>query len=519
MNLTNKKMSENYQTGVKFKKLKNSKINNSKNFPKTMKLSKLILVAVAASSFIFSSCEKDEAPKVYSEPQVSISSVPTNVDFGATAANVAFNVSVDPALSATYQATGSGVAISNASGSVSGNTVTIVFDAGAAEGAASITLTVTDSQGRKDESIAVINIGANIKEVLLTSNVSSNTTWTSDKTYILGGRITVESGVTLSIEPGTIIKGQAGTGANATALLVARGAKIMAEGTATKPIIFTSIADEISGENIAAGNFGSPNLSADVNGLWGGVIVLGKAPISASNSSGDVSQVQIEGIPTSDPNGLYGGSDAADNSGILKYVSIRHGGTNIGNGNEINGLTLGGVGSGTVIDHIEIVSNQDDGIEWFGGSVNVSNVVVWNVGDDGIDTDQAWTGTLSNFAVITVTGHCFELDGPEGSTAGSHIIQNGYINASGSEDLINVDANSGVALKNLYFEGIGAEQKINRVTAVGVTFEGIVLNVEASSLASHVNGEVPEGVSVGTTSTTNLDVLSWTWAAQSGNLK
>ncbi|AWV97629.1 hypothetical protein [Arcticibacterium luteifluviistationis] len=487
-----------------------------------MKFSKMIYAVLAASTFIFSSCEKDEdvPAAVYTEPQVTASSSEaTDIEFGATGSTVTFNVSVDSDLTATYAATGNGVTVSNATGSVTGNTVEITFDAGAAAGAASVNLVVTDSQGKTSQATAVINIGAVATEVSLTSNISANTTWTSDKIYILGGRITVESGVTLTIEAGTIIKGQAGTGANATALLVARGGKIMAEGTATSPIIFTSIADEISQADIAAGNFASPNLDADVNGLWGGVIVLGNAPISASNSSGDVSEVQIEGIPTSDPNGLYGGSDAADNSGVLKYISIRHGGANIGSGNEINGLTLGGVGSGTVIENIEIVANQDDGIEWFGGTVNVSNVVVWNVGDDGIDTDQAWTGTLSNFAVITVSGHCFELDGPEGSTTGSHIIQNGYINAAGSEDLINTDDNSGVALKNLYFVGVGTDQKINRVTAPAVTFEGIELSVDASELASHVNGEVPAGVTAGTTNSADLSVLSWTWAAQSGNLQ
>ena len=197
---------------------------------------------------------------------------------------------------------------------------------------------------------------------VVNTNIKQNTTWYADTIYQLGGRIAVEDGATLTIQPGTIIKGEAGTGANATALLIARGGKLIAEGTASMPIIFTSVADEISQEDIASGNFASPNLDPDVNGLWGGVIVLGKATISASNTAGDVSSVQIEGIPTSDQNGLYGGTENWDNSGVIKYVSIRHGGANIGAGNEINGLTLGGVGSATVIDHVEVVANQDDGI-------------------------------------------------------------------------------------------------------------------------------------------------------------
>lgn len=353
--------------------------------------------------------------------------------------------------------------------------------------------------------------------VIVTSNITGEVTWTAGNVYQLAGRIVVTNGATLTIEKGTVIKGEAGTGANATALLVARGGKIFAEGTATEPIIFTSVADEITNANILAGNFNSPNLEADVNGLWGGVIILGNAPISASNSNGDVSEVQIEGIPTSDANGLYGGSNPADNSGVFKYVSIRHGGTNIGNGNEINGLTLGGVGSGTVIDHVEIVGNQDDGVEFFGGTVNASNIVVWNCGDDGIDTDQSWAGTLDNFVVVGATGHAFELDGPEGSMLASHIIRNGSVRANYNDritaDLINTDANSRVSLENIYITDISAGQMINRVNAPEVFYTNIILNVTADALPTHVNGEVPSSIITGTTPQADISVFGWTWAS------
>jgi len=283
----------------------------------------------------------------------------------------------------------------------------------------------------------------------VTVNISENTTWETGNTYVLGGRIAVLSGVTLTIEPGVVIKGEAGTGPNATALVIARGGKLMAEGTATQPIIFTSVADEIEPGEIA-----SPNLDPTLNGLWGGLIVLGNAPISA-----DAASVQIEGIPPSDQNGLYGGDDVTDNSGSINYVSIRHGGANIGEGNEINGLTLGGVGSGTVIENIEIVSNQDDGIEWFGGSVSVKNVIVWNTGDDAIDTDQAWSGTLDNFAILNPGDECFELDGGEGNFNEEHTITNGTILARDAEGLADLDdkgeagtvGNTKVNMNKLYF--------------------------------------------------------------------
>ncbi|MBN1132814.1 MAG: hypothetical protein JXR52_11125 [Bacteroidales bacterium] len=291
--------------------------------------------------------------------------------------------------------------------------------------------------------------------ILIENNITANTTWKSGEVYILGGRITVVGGVTLTIEPGVIIKGQAGTGASATALLIARGATLIAEGTEADPIIFTSVADEIQPGDVA-----SPNLIPELNGLWGGLLILGKAPISA-----DAESVQIEGIPPTDPNGLYGGNIPNDNSGIIKYVSIRHGGANIGEGNEINGLTLGGVGSGTVIENIEVVANQDDGIEWFGGTVNVKNVVVWNTGDDAIDTDQGWAGTLDNFVVISPGDECFELDGGEGIWNATYTIRNGSVQASAGEivseglaDLDNKGAgdpgNSSVNMSNVYFFGL-----------------------------------------------------------------
>lgn len=458
----------------------------------------------------------------FDAPSVTAPAGVVNVDEGATDQTVEFTVSIDADLTATYTATGVGVTVKNPSGDVSGSTLTITYDAGAT-GAGSITVKVTDSEDQSDEATAVISVGAGIVNV--TSNITENTTWETGKCYILGGRITVVDGVTLTIEPGVLVKGQAGTGANATALLVARGGKLMAEGTAELPIIFTSVADEITPDDIAAGNFASPNLDPVINGLWGGVIVLGKARISASDDNGELSEVQIEGIPTSDPNGLYGGTEDADNSGVLKYLSIRHGGTNIGSGNEINGLTLGAVGSGTVIENIEIVSNQDDGIEWFGGTVNVSNVVVWNTGDDAIDTDQAWSGTLNNFVVVSPAGHCFELDGPEGAYSAGHVISNGTIVATFdgrvSENIINVDANSDVDLKNLWFTGITESgQGINRTNAAAVTFENIAIDVAAGDLASYMlDGlAVPTGVTAGGSSQADVSGLQWTWAAQAGGL-
>lgn len=220
--------------------------------------------------------------------------------------------------------------------------------------------------------------GTTHDEITITDdgNGTGTVTWTANNTYILDGFVFVNDGQTLTIEAGTVIKGAEGQEADASALIVARGGKIMAEGTAEKPIIFTSVLDDLNG-----------SVGLTQRGLWGGVIVLGKGVL---NSSPGVSN--IEGIPTTEPRGEYGGSDDADNSGVITYISIRHGGTNIGEGNEINGLTLGAVGSGTTIDFVEIVANADDGIEFFGGSPYVKHAVVAYCGDDCYDYDEGFRG-------------------------------------------------------------------------------------------------------------------------------
>ena len=257
--------------------------------------------------------------------------------------------------------------------------------------------------------------------VSVSGMISESTTWTNDNIYVLNQKVVVPSGVVLTIQAGTIIKGTEGTGSLASALIIAQGGKLNAVGTATEPIIFTSIND-----NIEVGQTAGTNLNETNSGLWGGLIVLGYAP---SSFSGDVDVVQIEGIPADDTFGLYGGEDATDNSGVYQYISIRHGGALIGEGNEINGLTLGGVGSGTVIENIEVVANVDDGIEFFGGTVNATNLLVWAQGDDAIDIDQGYSGIIDNAIVIlgANSDHAFEIDGPEGTATGSFTLRNSTI--------------------------------------------------------------------------------------------
>lgn len=502
------------------------------NFKSILIYSASVLLALA----LFTSCDDSSSPED-TELRVSFSGSTPNVVIGESV-DLTFDVTADAGYSsASVEATNGTASISSepTSGSTSGQIV-VSFTANTS-GAGTVEVTVTDEENQTDEATAAISISEVESEVMVTSNITSDTTWETGKTYILGGRIAVEAGATLTIQEGVVVKGEAGSGANATALLVARDATLNANGTATAPIIFTSSADNITPEDIAAGNFGSPNLEPNVNGLWGGVIILGNAPISASESP-----AQIEGIPTSDTNGLYGGDDEGDSSGSISFISIRHGGTNIGEGNEINGLTLGGVGTGTTISNVEVVANQDDGIEWFGGNVSIDGIVIWNAGDDGLDTDQDWIGTASNFLIVTPSGSAFELDGPEGTlNRGCHTFNNGIVYAGGDIfSLVDYDGNTNAGVSNVYFFGLTPEygpiaddpdtdddETLNPIDSFGGDGNCESTNweytlAEGGATADELFMDVP--ASVLTEVAVNANTVGpnanfdWTWASQSGAL-
>ena len=199
--------------------------------------------------------------------------------------------------------------------------------------------------------------------------IDDSQTWTSDRIWIVNGKIVVRSGGELTIEAGTIVKAEDGQGADATALIIAKGGALIANGTAENPIVFTDKSDQLSYSNA---DRISPNRVATDTGKWGGIIILGQATVGE-----DGGEDTIEGIATGYDWTQYGGSIDSDSSGSLQYLSIRHSGTQLGNGDEIQGLTLGGVGKGTVVENIEIVGSNDDGIEIFGGTVNVTNLTIW----------------------------------------------------------------------------------------------------------------------------------------------
>lgn len=466
-----------------------------------------ILVAVLVT---LTACKKEYALPEVTSPESTPVALLSSVD-------VTFTYLSEGGFSSTQLSATNGTAAiktDGTPGSTSGKIV-VTFTAGTESGAGSIVLTINDEKNQSGISTAIIDIKNGIS---VTENITSNTTWESGKVYILESRIAVLSGVTLTIQPGVIVKGEAGTDANTTCLMIARGGKIDAQGTVNSPIIFTSVSD-----NILPGEIASPNLSPDLDGLWGGLIILGNAPISASTSP-----KQIEGIPPSDQNGLYGGDDPVDNSGTIRYISIRHGGANIGEGNEINGLTLGGVGSGTIIENVEVIANQDDGIEWFGGKVNVTNAILWNVGDDAVDTDQSWGGTLDNFIVINPGDECFELDGPEGVMVATHTISNGTVKAHDAEGLADLDDNTPVNMSNIYFFDIKAGQDFDDmpVPASGglLTASGLQVTLPVGTV---ITDFFKEGTDANVTSvaeganTVGADVSvfqTWSWVSVAGEL-
>lgn len=264
------------------------------------------------------------------------------------------------------------------------------------------------------DGIATDTIDAHMKRI------TSDYHMTADNEYHLDGIIIVASGVTLTIDPGTVIRGW--NEADTTqvnrpgCLIISRGAKIYANGTAQKPIIFTDRWDNnVPGQTAGivtrtwiyrAGGSTSVTLTnhpydyskiGNHHGYWGGLVLCGNAFVNWNKSSAGTvgnlgqSSIWVEGIGSA-ANTSGGGNNDDDSSGVVKYVNIRYGGYTLENGSEINGLTLYGVGRGTELHHVEVYNNQDDGIEWFGGTVNGKYLVAWGAGDDTFDSDAGFRG-------------------------------------------------------------------------------------------------------------------------------
>ncbi len=222
--------------------------------------------------------------------------------------------------------------------------------------------------------------------ITVSGNITTNTTWQAKDTVYMDGYVYVKSGAVLTIEPGTLIKGVTDSKA---ALIIERGAQIIAEGTAQKPIVFTS--EKPAGQRLP--------------GDWAGIIICGAAPI---NQTGGTAEMEGgTGVQ-------YGGTNANDNSGILKYVRIEFAGFEVSSGNEINGLSMGGVGSGTTIENVQVSYGRDDSFEWWGGNVNARNIVSYCSGDDDFDTDNGFSGKIQYGLILRHPDYADKSDASNG---------------------------------------------------------------------------------------------------------
>lgn len=356
---------------------------------KNLRMSILLLVLSVAS--VFQACKKEE--EVKPAPTITVSNLS-----GLAQSTIK--------LTATISAPGGLKSVTVLKGGVSFDAITgsgqtshsyskdFVIDNVASGTDINFTMQVTDNQDKTVTENFKVTVSA--KEIVLVKgDITTNTTWTANKIYKLQGYVHVGTEVTfgtqvpatLTIEPGTIIVGERESKGT---LVVHRGSKLIAEGTAAKPIIFTS--ERAAGERAA--------------GDWGGIVICGKAP---NNLPDNATSRQLEG----GYGAFHGGTDAADNSGILKYVRIEYAGIPLQPNAELNSLTMGSVGSGTTIDYVQASFGLDDSFEWFGGTVNCKHLIAYRGLDDDFDVDNGFSGYVQYGVAVRGTSEA-DLSGSNG---------------------------------------------------------------------------------------------------------
>lgn len=318
--------------------------------------------------------------------------------------------------------------------------------------------------------------------------------------YVITGPVLIADGVTLTVPAGMTIKAQP-VGVNAY-IAVQQGARIIADGSATEPIVFTS------------------NASNPSSGDWGGIVLCGKAPI---NSTADGS----EDTATSEVGSLsYGGNIPTDNSGILEYVRIEYAGGAIDGNAELNGLSVYGVGSGTLIDYVQVFEGSDDGFEFFGGTVNASHLVVVNSEDDSIDWTEGFVGTLTDVYVQHGVAHdkAFECDGfntdfsNEGGYFSKPTVSNvSIVGANDASEAIRLRAGTQGIFTNIVFNDFdeafdlddadtGAGVLSGDLNVTDATFNNVTTNLKNDTGAAFTEAEFISGVGNGT----GTDFSTWT---------
>jgi hypothetical protein len=265
--------------------------------------------------------------------------------------------------------------------------------------------------------------------VNVSADITTSTTWTSNNVYNLTRQVYVRNGATLTIQAGTVVATTA-TPNGSGALAVTRGSQIFVQGTQCNPVIMTSDADRATWVN------GDPKTGTyrQAANEWGNLTVMGNAYISEDAVAGNTATPNaansgvMEGLLEAFPGDTrvhYGGGNDDDDSGSIAFCSIRYAGRVVGLNNELNGLSLGGIGRETDIHHVEIMNNVDDGVEVWGGTVNFKYLSIWNVGDDSFDIDQGWRGKAQ--FVLIVQG--YSVDAAQGSGVGDNAIEH-----DGAED-------------------------------------------------------------------------------------
>ena len=225
-----------------------------------------------------------------------------------------------------------------------------------------------------------------VQTIILKGRIDKDTVLREGNNYILSGLVYIVNNATITVQPGVTVKGDY-TGASVATLVITRGAKIIADGTQEKPVVFTS------------------NSPVPRSGDWGGIVICGKAQVNTAftGTGGGAGILEVEGgINNSFGDGLAGGGatpNNADNSGILRYVRIEYAGYAYQPDKEINSLTMAAVGSGTVIDYVQVTYAKDDAFEWFGGTVNCKHLIAYKTQDDDFDSDNGFSGKIQ-FGIV-----------------------------------------------------------------------------------------------------------------------
>ena len=440
-----------------------------------------VMAVLSVISIAFSACQKDE----------EVFPVPTVTSSGALSGIPGATVSVKATISApaglkSITVLKNGVAFDTKSFMGTEKTADYAKDyviEGAAGTVVTFSIQATDAKNQVSSITPVsVNVTAIPPKAIVEvkGNLEGNVTWTSDKIYKLVGFVRVgqedvfgtitKKGV-LTIQPGTVIIGDR---ASKGALIVQRGSQIIANGTATAPIVFTS--ERLPGEREA--------------GDWGGLVICGQAP---NNLPNDATNRQLEG----GYGAFHGGTDAADNSGSLKYVRLEYAGIPINPNQEVNSLTLGSVGSGTTIDYVQASFGLDDSFEWFGGTVNAKHLIAYKGLDDDFDTDNGFSGNVQfgigirGAAIADQSGsNGFECDNDAAGSANTPFTSAIFANMSiiGAKGAVNI------AIDPLFQHGAqlrrNNKQKIYNTVITGYPYGVYIDSQRGNAKVNAANGDI-----------------------------